>query len=101
VRSGHDRVLLGGQPERVPTHRVKDVDAAHAEVPRNDVGRRVPLGMPHVQALARRIREHIEHVALGSPRVALGAERLVLVPIRLPFRLDGSRVVTIGHDATI
>jgi hypothetical protein len=33
--------------------------------------------------------------------VALGAERLVRVPVSLPLRLDGGGIVTIGHDARI
>jgi hypothetical protein len=32
VDAGLDRVLLGGQPERVPAHRVQDVEPLHALV---------------------------------------------------------------------
>jgi hypothetical protein len=100
MRSSRDGVLLAGRPN-VPAHRVKDVDAAHTVVAGDDVGRRIALRVSDVQPLARRVREHVEHVALRAPRVALGAERLVRIPVRLPFRLDDGRIVTVGHDASI
>ena len=51
--SGLDRVLLGGQAKCVPAHRMKDVEAAHAFVARDDVGRGVAFGMSDVQARRR------------------------------------------------
>jgi hypothetical protein len=99
-----DRVLLGRQAERVPTHRVQDVVAAHAPVPRDDVGRRVALGVADVEAGPRRVREHVEDVELLLRRVEArlaGVRRLedlLFVPERLPLRLERRGVVgLVGH----
>ena len=62
---------------------------------RHDVGRGVALGVTDVQTDARRVREHVEDVALGPAGPARGAERLVLVPVALPARLDLE--VVVGH----
>ena len=86
VRAGLDRVLLGGQPERVPAHRVQDAVAVGAQVARDDVGRGVALGVADVQAGAGGIGEHVEDVGLGLAGIFLGAEGLVLVPVLLPAR---------------
>ena len=93
--AGLDGVLLGRQTERVPAHRVKDVETAHPGVARDDVGRRVPLGVPDMQARPRRIGEHVEDVLLRATGVTGRNERLVLVPVRLPLRLEGRGVVAI------
>ena len=78
---GLDRVLLGGQAERVPAHRMQHVDAAHALVARDDVGRGVALGVADVEARARRVREHVEDVHLGvRPATAHRAEGLAAPP---------------------
>src|SRR5689334_10100787 len=92
---GLDRVLLGGEAERVPAHRVEHVVAAHAPGARQDVGGGVPLGMTDVQADAGRVGEHVEDVALGPAAPARGAERPVRVPVVLPARLDLE--VVVGH----
>ena len=92
--SAFDRVLLGGQPERVPAHRVQDVEPLHALVPRHDVRRGVPLRVPDVQPRAAGIGEHVEHVELRARRVEIRVarircmERFLLSPDRLPARLD-------------
>ncbi len=67
VRAGLDRVLLGGQPERVEAQRVQHIAARHPVVPGVDVGRDVAQRVPDVQSLARRIREHVldEHLVGG------------------------------------
>ncbi len=96
MRAGVDGVLLGGQPESVPAHRVQHVEATHPLVAADDVRRRVALGMTHVQARPGRIRKHVERVELRPPRVALRPERRVPFPVRLPARLDRSMVV--GHE---
>ena len=75
VLAGLHRVLLGGQTERVPAHRVEHVEAAHALVAREHVGRDVALRVTDVQPLAGRVREHVEHVVLRPRGIDLGAER--------------------------
>ena len=96
------RVFLRGQAERVPAHRVQDVVALHAQMPADDVGGRVTFGMPHVQARAARIREHVEQVCLGLVARFLGVERavgLVRQPVALPLLFNRREVV--GHRASV
>ena len=90
MRAGLDRVLLGGQAERVPAHRVQHVEAAHALVARDDVGRGVALGVADVQPVARRVREHVEHVVLRAAtcRPSRACERSVALPVGLPLGFD-------------
>ena len=92
-----DRVLLGRQAERVPPHRVQHVEPAHPLVPAQNIRRRVPLRVPHVQARPARIREHVQAIKLRSrpvpplfARVRL-LERPQPIPHALPPRLDLTR----------
>ena len=57
-------VLLRRQAERVPTHRVQHVEALGPAIARQDVRRRVPLGMPDMQAGPGGVGEHVEDVEL-------------------------------------
>ncbi len=66
-----DGVLLGGQTERVPAHRMEDIESLQPFVTRDDVGRGVTLGMSDMQAGAARIRKHIEHVILRLRRIEI------------------------------
>ena len=94
VFAGLDGVLLGGQAERVPAHRVQDVEPLHAPVARDDVRGRVTLRVADVQARAAGVGEHVEHVELrpGGVEIRVAgvgrAEGFLLGPDRLPFRLD-------------
>ena len=63
--AGLDGVLLGGQAERVPAHRMQYVEAARAAVAGEDVRGGVAFRMPDVQTRAARIREHVQDVKLG------------------------------------
>ena len=89
-----DRVLLGRQPERVPAHRMEDIEPAHPFVTRDDVGGRIAFRMSDVQTGAARIRKHIEHVEfrLGRIEVFLARIRcvknLALIPDGLPLGLN-------------
>ena len=98
MRAGLDGVLLGGESESVPAHRVKDVEPAHPLVAADDVGGRVAFRVADVQARAAGIGEHVEHVELGlaGDEVA-GAERLLTLPAGLPPGLDLLEVIR-GHD---
>ncbi len=82
------RVFLGRQSERVPAGAVQDVEPPHALVPAQHVGRGVALEVPHVQPRAGRVGEEVDAVVLGRGRAIVGTERLVLVPVPLPARLD-------------
>jgi hypothetical protein len=83
-------VLLCGQAERVPAHRVQHVEAAHSLVASDDVRRRIAFGMADMEPIAGRVREHVEHVVFRLRRVDLRgrAKRGLTVPIGLPLRFD-------------
>src|SRR6266550_9540473 len=89
-----NRVLLRGQTECIPTHRVQHTEAAHAFVPRDDVSGRVTFGMSHVQARPAWVREHVEDVKFWLRRIEIlltGIKRmkeLPLLPNALPFGFD-------------
>ncbi len=101
VRIGLDRVLLGGQAEGVPAHRVQHVEPAHSLVAAQDVGGRVALGMADVQARPAGIGKHVEDVELGPGRIEIDrAERLVPFPFGLPLGLDALRVIR-RHAGTL
>ena len=61
--TGPDRVVLGGQPERVVAHRVQHAPAGAAVEVGDRVAQRVVLEMADV-GLAARVREHFEHIGL-------------------------------------
>ena len=96
--AGFDGVFFGGQAEGVEAHRVDDAAALHAGGAADDVGCGVALGVPDMQPVAAGVGEHIERVELFGAwlRHPRRGERLVLVPIRLPFGLDCG-VVVAGH----
>ena len=96
-----DGVLFGGEPERIPAHRMEHLLASHPTVPTDDVGRRVALGMSHVQPGPRRIREHVEHVHLGLGGIdGTDPKRLEFLPKSLPFGFNALGVVT-GHGGLV
>src|ERR1043166_2462818 len=92
--TGFDRVLLRGQTKRVPSHRVQDIEAAHAFIARNNVSRCVAFWMTNVQPRPARVRKHIEHVEFCLRRIETllagirRVKKLALIPDGLPFRLD-------------
>ena len=67
VGAALDGGVLRGQAEGVPADRVQHVEAALHPVARDDVAQRVRLGVTHVQ-VARRVREHVEHVLAAAAR---------------------------------
>ena len=100
VGVGLDGVLLGGEAEGVPSHRVQDVEALHPLEAADDVGGGVPLGVADVQPRAAGVGEHVEDVELGPPAVEVGGrEGLVLLPVALPLGLDPLRVIR-GHGSS-
>src|SRR5690606_15244529 len=90
VRAGSHGVLLGRQAERVPADRVQHVEAAHAFVAGDDVRGRVAFRVTDVQAVAARVREHVEDVKLRLRRIDVFGcpEGALLLPVALPFGLD-------------
>ena len=91
-----DRGVLGGQPERVPAHRMQDAEALHALVARQRVTDAVVSDMAHVED-ARWVGKHLQHVVLGLFEVGLGGVEVSLRPVRLPFRLDLRRPIRVPH----
>ena len=74
--SGLDCELLGGKSESIPTHRMKDVEAAHPLEARNNVGGGVAFHVPDVKALAAGIGKHVQHVVFGPGGVKAGVFRI-------------------------
>jgi hypothetical protein len=89
-----DRGVLRGQAEGVPADRVQHVVAALEPVARDDVPDREDLAVAHVK-VARRVGEHVEHVAplTGVGGVLARPERVHLLPARQPLGLQRLRVV--------
>ena len=109
--AGLHGVLLGGQAEGVPAHRMQHVQTLGAFVARENIRGGVTLRMADVQARAGRIRKHVEDVKFrwqlrgghlagkimapgkrvpvrkGFTRVK-GAKGLLFVPELLPFWLN-------------
>src|SRR5439155_19093845 len=103
-----DRVLLRGQTERVPTHRMQNIKSAHPFVSRDDVGGGVTFRVSDVQPGAARIREHVEDVKFRLGRIEIflawisRMKKLPLLPDRLPFWLDlieRIRFAALAHEA--
>jgi len=93
VRARADGVLLGREPEGIPAHGVQHVVAAHPQVPADDVGRRVPLGVTDVKSGGRGVGKHVKDIPLLSARATHRAERCMLVPEALPARFHLAVVV--------
>ena len=72
VLTGFDGVLLSGQTERIPTHRVKHVVALHAVEAGKDVRGCVAFDMADMESVATGIREHVEDVVFRTSRVEAG-----------------------------
>ncbi len=93
-----DGGVLGGEAERVVAHRPQHLHALAAAQVRDHVADRVVQRMPHVE-IARRVRQHLDHVRLAPIPAQLGGigirdvERLLVGPDLLPFRLDRLWVV--------
>ena len=93
--AGLDRILLGGQAEGVPSHRMEDVASRHPLVSRHDVVRDVVQQVSDVEAGARGVGEH-SHAVVARLRLVevwitgiRSPEDVLLAPPVLPLRLDG------------
>ena len=89
-----DRGVLRRHAESVEAHRMQHVAALHLLETRDDVADRIVAHMPHVQ-IARRIREHFEHIVLGLRAVDLRLADVVLLPLLLPFLFDFLRSISL------
>ena len=98
-------VLHGGifrrHAERVPAHRMQDVEAARPLEPGDHIAHRIIAHVPHVDT-AGRIWKHFQDVIFRPRVVVLGGEGRPLLPNLLPFRFGLARVVALGlHSSSI
>ena len=92
--------ILGRHAERVPAHRVDDVEALGPAVARHHVAHGVVAHVAHVDA-PRRIGEHLEDVVFLARVVVRGREGAALGPDGLPLRFGLAGVVAFdAHDAS-
>src|SRR5688572_10029789 len=84
--AGFDGVLLGGQAEGIPAHRMQHIESASAPIAGEDVGGGVTLRMPDVQARAAGIRKHVQNVKLGGQLV--GSRLLSGAPVPQTERMS-------------
>ena len=92
-------VLHGGvlrrQSERVPAHRVEDIEAPRAPIARHHVAHGVVAHMAHMDA-PRRIGEHLEHIVFRARIVVFRLEDLRVRPGFPPFGLGFAHVISFG-----
>ena len=97
--AGADRVVLGGQAERVVAHRVQHPASRAPMEVRDGVAHGVDLQVPDVR-LAAGVRQHLEHVGLRPWVVGVVGDLpgVLVRPHLLPAGLDLGRVVAVvGH----
>src|SRR5580704_8232652 len=88
-----DGRIFRGQSERIPSHRVQDVESAHAFEARHSITDRVVAHVAHVQGSGG-IGQHLEEIVFGARGIAIdGVKRALLLPHFLPFCFDALRVV--------
>ena len=85
--SGLDGILLGGQAERIVTHRMQDVEPFQPLVTGENVGSDITQRMTDMQTGTGRIREHVEHVKFGTSSILGDAIGMIFAPKSLPFGL--------------
>ena len=83
-----DRVVLGGQTERVPADGIQDVVALQTALAGYGIQRGIGTGMSDVESLTRGIRELDQRIELRLVRIGLGMENALVLPDFLPLRLD-------------
>ena len=88
-----DGGVLGGQAKGVKADGVQHVKAAHTGLTGHGIADGVVARVAHVQ-VARRIREHLEHVLLGLGGVGVDGKEVLVVPRLHPPGLNGLRVVS-------
>ena len=87
--------VLSGQAKGVKADGVQHIVAAHAGLTGHGIADGIVARVAHVQ-VARRIREHLEHVLLGLAGVGVDGKEVGVLPGLHPLGLNGLRVV--GRD---
>ncbi len=98
MRALEDGFVLGGEAERVPSHRVQHVESGHPLVTADDVARDVIVQMADAEAGARRIGEHLEDVEFRAAGVLAREVEVGAGPFGLPEGLDCFWVVAFVHE---
>ena len=93
-----DGGVLGGKAKGVKADGMQHVVAAHAGLTGHGIADGVVARVAHVQ-VARRIREHLEHVLLGLGGVGVDGKEVGVLPGLHPPGLNGLRVV--GRDLVL
>ncbi len=91
------RRVLRRQAERIPAHRVQDVEPLGALEAGDDVAHRVVAHMAHMDA-PRRIGEHLQHIGLGPGGIRGREKAAGGLPGRLPFLFRFLGVVPRHHE---
>ena len=87
-----DGGVLGRQAKGVKSDGVQHVVAAHAGLTGHGIADGIVASVAHVQ-VARRIREHLEHVLFGLAVVGVDGKEVGVLPGLHPPGLNGLRVV--------
>ena len=93
-----DGGVLGGQAKGVKADGMQHVVAAHAGLTGHGIADSIVARVAHVQ-VARRIREHLEHVLLGLAGVGVDGKEVGVLPGLHPLGLNGLCVV--GRDLVL
>ena len=93
-----DGGVLGGQAKGVKADGMQHVVAAHAGLTGHGIADGIVARVAHVQ-VARRIREHLEHILLGLAVVGVDGKEVGVLPGLHPLGLNGLRVV--GRDLVL
>ena len=83
-----DRGILSRHTKRIPAHRMQHVKTVHTAEAGNYVADGIIAYVSHMQ-VARRIREHVQHIRLGFACINISFKGLVIFPIFLPFAFYG------------
>ena len=82
-----DRIVFGGQAERVKAHRLEDIIALHAQVARVGISQAEVIPMPDMQLGARGVGEHLQAIELVV-LVRIKSIEFLLFPTLLPFFIN-------------
>ena len=93
-----DGSVLGRQAKGVKADGMQHVVAAHAGLTGHGIADGIVARVAHVQ-VARRIREHLEHILLGLAVVGVDGKEVGVLPGLHPLGLNGLRVV--GRDLVL
>ncbi len=94
-----DCVLLGGLPERVPSHGMKDIEPLHLLLTADNIGGNVVPAVPHRQTRPGGIGKVVKAVEVLPVGIAAGPVQVDLLPERGPFALEILEIIGIHHQA--